>query len=261
MERRLRYEQASVVGLLIFLSLLGQVYAGQWLVSTGMDVSTGGYGLAQDTRIQAEYVQVRYEQKDWLLKLDMPYLHITGPSNARFVSDGTLVVSGASGGKRHIEGWGDTSLSATKTILSSPKASWGIDLTGKLKIPTADHQAGLGTGERDYTLQLDAYQRKGSFSYFSSLGYRWMGQPTDVAYRDILLMSAGIAYQTHSKLTLGLAIDYRQSPTPYMQDPTEWMLFASKQLTPQWKIQSYLYRGINEASPDIGGGIMLSRRL
>jgi hypothetical protein len=55
-------------------------------------------------------------------------------------------------------------------------------------------------------------------------------------------------------------LEYRQSPLSYLLDQTEGMLFVSKRLDAFWQIQAYSYRGFNEASPDLGGGILVSRK-
>lgn len=245
---------------LVSLALLStHLYADQWSVATGIDTSSGKYGLAQDTHIQAEYLQVRYEKKDWLIKLTLPYLHIQSPADARLISDGSVVIDSSTQTKRHIEGWGDVTIAGSKSIMVGKQKNWGVELTSKIKLPTANRQEGLGTGKTDYTLQLDGYIATKQMTYFGSLGYKWIGQPSGVDYHDILLASVGMAYPLSHQLSLGFAIDYRQSPIPYLLDQTEGMLFVTQKLNARWQWQTYLYRGVNDASPDLGGGVMARR--
>src|SRR5574340_452644 len=60
-------------------------------------------------------------------------------------------------------------------IYSGRASGFGIDLTGKVKLNTADF--GLHRGRNDYAAQADAYQSFDNFTALGSLGYKFLGNP------------------------------------------------------------------------------------
>lgn len=259
------------------LLLAVTAHADPLLVAAGIDISRGKYGLSQPTTIQAESVQLRYEKGETLFKADMPYLHIDSPTTVQLAPDNRILVPGAQSGttapagrmtrapgtvqavtrQQHIEGPGDVHLGLSRLLYR--EKNWALNLGGRIKLPTANRAAGLGSGKADYTLQADVYYQRAPVTYFAGAGYKWMGRPEGFAYRDVFLASGGATYRVSDSLSLGIALDYRQSAIIGLPDQKEWMLFASKRFSRDWQAQLYCYGGLTQASPAFGAGLMLGR--
>lgn len=240
-------------------------HAGRLLVATGLDISRGQYGLSAPTTIQAESLQLRYENGDGLFRLDVPYLHIDSPNTVQLAQENRVFVPNTMPGttgtqttrQQHIEGPGDVQVGLSQLVYR--EKDWALNLGGRIKLPTASRAAGLGSGKADYTLQTDVYYQRAPVTYFIGAGYKWMGRPEGFAYRDVLLASGGATCRVSDSLTMGLALDYRQSVIAGLPDQKEWMLFANKRFSQHWQTQLYLYGGITRASPELGIGLTLGR--
>src|SRR5439155_11274457 len=135
---------------------------GELSLGAGVNYSSGKYGTSAETKILSIPFNIRYETDPWTFKLTVPYLSVTGPANVipgvgRFDSTGRP--------RRRViadttteSGLGDTVASATYQAYYDSAAQRGLDLTGRLKLPTAEADRGLGTGSTDESLQVDVYQ-------------------------------------------------------------------------------------------------------
>jgi hypothetical protein len=224
-------------------------------VSVGLDYSTGDYGEAQDTEITYIPVTGTYQTGLWTAKLTVPYVRITGP--------GTVLpdigrVETAPAARRTEEGLGDLVFSLTREVYAS--AAVLLDVTGKVKIATADEDRDLGTGENDYSLQVDGYVPVGRVSTFGTLGYRILGDPPDFELDNVAFGSLGFSYPISDRLSGGAILDLRERSSPAGHPRNELTLFANSRVTPGWNVQGYVVRGFTDGSPDWGVGLVLVRR-
>jgi hypothetical protein len=202
--------------------------------STGVEYSTGKYGGADD--IEELYVPFTFRAGfDRIgFRLTVPWLSVTGPEDT---------------------------IMTFYDLYVSDTANFVVDVTGKIKFGTADETRGLGTGENDYTLQLDAYRFFDKFSLQGTAGYRLRGDPPGVALNDVLLASVGAAYMASDNALVGMYFDYRESAISGTDDIQELSGFASFRLGSAWRMEVYAFTGLTDSSTDFGGGILFSTDL
>ncbi len=220
-------------------------------VSVGAYYSTGTYGTSVTTEIEAISFGVRYRYGSWVIGASVPWLRIRGGG---ILPDGTLSI--ASGGTR--EGIGDLVASLERRLFY-----WrhlGLSLRGKVKFPTASRKKGLGTGERDYILELRGFGRLGRSTLFGALGYKKYGDTATVNYHDVWQAHAGISFPLARDQKLGLSAGYRQNTRSGRDARRTLMLFHSIKWDADWKLQSYLVKGFGDAAADLAGGLALKRR-
>src|SRR5258708_5907659 len=132
---------------------------GELSLGAGVNYSTGKYGTSAETKIVSVPFNVRYDTDLWTFKLTVPYLSVTGPANV-IPGVGSFDSSGrprrrAFAGTTTESGLGDTVASATYNAYYDSTSKRGLDLTGRLKLPTAEADKGLGTGSTDESEQVD----------------------------------------------------------------------------------------------------------
>ena len=229
--------------------------------STGVEYSTGDYGGTDD--IEELYVPftLRAGFDRVGLRLTVPYLRVTAPDETIITDPGAEPLPG-SGATVTEGGLGDVIGALTLyDVYVSDDANFLIDVTGKIKFATADEAKGLGTGENDYTLQLDAFRFFDRLSLQGTAGYRLRGDPPGVDLNDVFLASVGGAYLASDTALVGMYFDYRQSALSGTDDIQELSGFASFRLGRAWRMEVYAFTGLTDSSTDFGGGILFSTDL
>jgi hypothetical protein len=249
----------SVLALLSALGLASRAVAADALsVSAGADYSRGDYGGASKTEIWYFPVMLKYEADPLTLKLTVPYLKITGPSDV-VVAAGEPIQLGQDGGRRSESGMGDVIAAATFSVYENAATGVLIDVTGKFKFATADENKGLGTGENDQAFQGDVTKSFGATSVFGTLGWKRFGDPPGVDFRNPWFASLGSAYRFTADTSGGIMYDYRQRVTARGAHMSEATAFVSHKLTPLSRAQIYLVKGFSDGSPDWGAGALLTK--
>ncbi len=245
-----------IIGYSVFFAFNSPLYAIDRLtLSTGMDYSKGSYGETSDTEIWYIPLSVKLEKSLLTYKLTLPFIQITGPG---YVT-GAEAVPGKTGSSAQSTetGMGDIIASASYTLIPYQIKKPTLDLTARIKFPTADETRGLGTGETDYYLQADGLYSFGSLTSFGTLGYKIYGDPPGMNYENVFYYSIGGSHSFSNILSGGLIYDFRQSATTSGTAVKEVTAFTSRKLDSKTKLLVYLVKGLSEGSPDWGVGINL----
>jgi hypothetical protein len=165
----------------------------------------------------------------------------------------------ANGASTYTEnGLGDTTLGLTLyDVARSGDGSVVMDLSGRIELPTADEDRGLGTGETDYSLQADFYKFLGRGALSGTLGYKVRGEPAGYALEDIWSISLGGLYRFSELTSGGLFLDIRASSIPGGESIRELTALVSRDLDERWRIEGHLLRGFSDTSLDWGGGLSI----
>jgi hypothetical protein len=241
--------------------LCGPVQAadGLFTVSAGLDYSSGKYGGSSSTDMWYAPLILKYEREASTFKLNVPYLRITAPSDGEVIDigpDGRPIYSGT-GRRVTREGLGDVVATYTHAVIREPWRNWLADLSAKVKLPTADEDQGLGTGETDYALLADLYYLAGRTSPFFTLEYRMPGDPPGVSLRNVWGLTVGLGYQFSPRDSAGLMAYVRQSLRPDSPEPRELTAYWTHKFAGGLKLQSYATTGFSDASPDHEVGFTL----
>ena len=227
-------------------------------LSAGADFTSGNYGKSERTQVSALQLGAKYETGRWTYRLSVPYLHISGPSNVVGVGADSVVLPGEVGDRRSVSGLGDVVAGATYNLFGGGSAAYILDLGAKIKLATADKGKGLGTGKNDVSVQADVLKPIGALTPFATLGYRWYGDPPGTELKDAVFGSLGLAYAESATITLGTAYDFREAIAAGGARVSELTFFMSHRLERVWKLQVYFVKGLADASPDAGAGVMLA---
>ena len=225
-------------------------------LGVGADYSTGDYGEEIDTTFLAVPVSAKLQRGDFSVRVSVPYVSVEGPAD---VIPGDGGVRGGRGGNDAPQtasrsGLGDVTAAATYSLGLSD--STYFDVTGKVKLPTASTEKALGTGTTDYTLQGEVLQVFGPISAAVRAGRRFNGSSDLYPLDDVWLGGASL-YLAKGPTTYGLDYDWRGGSLPTSPDRSELTGSATHKLSDALRLQGYVYTGLADGSPDLGGGAQI----
>lgn len=235
-------------------------------VSLGAEYTTGDYGTGTDTTIWYFPLTFGYGSEMTSFSVTVPYLIVEGPGNVtpaigdtpRGMAPGMgamqVVRPGPVGPTRRESGLGDVVLSGSVRLVAEAPAQPRIDLTGKIKLATADEDDNLGTGENDYAVQLDL--EKGVF--FGYLGYRVYGDPPGFNLDNVAYGLVGLSRPLDSATRAGVSLYAQQAAAAGADDQLELNLFLSRKLGMDSQLRPYVVFGLSDGSPDWGAGVTLT---
>jgi hypothetical protein len=223
-------------------------------LSTGFDYSTGKYGGTTSTNLLYIPVTGKYYSDNLTLKLTVPYISVTSSGNVvrgmgMFKTTGSNKVTTQSG-------LGDIIASAGYTVFESDNLM--LDLFGNIKFGTADANKNLGTGENDYSAQLDGYYTISKTTLFATAGYKVIGAPAGVTVNNIAYGTLGVSQKTGENTSAGLMLDTALSSNELSPGTRELSVFVSNKISSTSKIQANLMKGFSDSSPEYGGGLMVT---
>ncbi len=246
------YRSRLLLFLLLPVVFCGSVAAedGQFKYSSGFDYSSGEYNDNEETTILYVPYRLGYEKGSYSGQISVSWISIDGP--------GTVVNGGVAGVSQRESGIGDTWVSMTYGIDVFPYELGFLDVTGKLKIPTADENKGLGTGEFDEVLQFDYMYPLGRLTPMATLAYKVRGDPPGVDLNNSISCSVGADWRQSRSIHIGTSLDYQQASIGGMEDPLDIFSYLNYKATRLLSITPYIYIGLSRGSSDIGGGLQLT---
>jgi hypothetical protein len=232
-------------------------------LGVGADYTRGTYGGSHETTTLAIPFTARYETERWTYKATLPFLEVKGPSS--FVPGlGNVDNSGKPkrrnfAGTSSQSGIGDTTLSATYNAVYNDDLESGVDLTGRVKLPTADAARGLGTGSTDFSAQIDLYRTFDRVTVFGDVGYYWFGHSDYVELKNAMNYGFGASQKMNDRDSVGLSLDGRQKASVGGAPQRELTFFWNRRLERDVRLQAYALVGLAKGSPDFGVGVSAAK--
>jgi hypothetical protein len=232
--------------------LAAQVQPTNWEVLTGADYFVGKYKQASDTTVAMLPLNARIQMDRVRLELSLNYLWVKGPG---LVAGGGIVVPGSSKITKR-SGLGDTNVGAAWLIYRGDLSTPSVELSGTVKIPTAD--AGLGTQKTDYTVIANLYQALSpQWMLLGSAGYQWLGDFGTVQLKEGTILTAGMNYKPTTESSIGAVIAYRQEYFSGLGDAVSLSPYFATNFDGMWRFSAYGLVGLTDASPSWGGGLRI----
>ncbi|MFO1325822.1 MAG: hypothetical protein U1F56_00570 [Rubrivivax sp.] len=168
--------------------------------------SRGTYGEAAPTRIVSRTAMLRWRGELWMAQLELPWLEVRNDSG-----DAALPERSGRGGSTVEHGWGDAWLRLGATLVEAAAGRPGVDLVARFKAANGSAARGLGSGARDWALQVEVMQRFGGVTVFGELGRRRTGDlPGARPLHDPWFAELGASLQPLPGLDIGLYHDARE---------------------------------------------------
>ncbi len=234
----------------------------------GVDYSSGDYGTGDDTDVFSIPLTVGYSPSPaWDLYLTLvPFLYqnttnlvAVAGQPVRVMKSKTNPATGQTSEKTSHTGVGDTTAGITYYAVDETDTIPEVDLIATLKIPTADEDRGLGTGEFDSSIGVSMSKNQNDWSVYGILEYNFIGNP-----------GGGIDLNNYASGTVGISRqclpDFRNSLYVFMggaisdesDDQLEIGLRSRLALDSDNDLTLHLTKGLWDGSPDYGLGLFWS---
>lgn len=226
--------------------------------TAGVDFSRGDFGAADATETLSTPFSARADVGDFRFSIGASWLQITGPGGV--VADGVIVDGDAAGEIEQNSGFGDLTLGVNYNVPSELTGDWIVQLQGRLKVPTADEDQGLGTGELDGGVAVDLAYDLGRFTPFTTVGFRWRGDPEGADLNNTFNVSVGGSYSLGSGYAVLASYDFREATTDTAEESQEVFGAITGPLSDQLRWTLYGSAGFTDGAPDGGVGFQLTWR-
>ncbi len=250
-------------------------------VGLGLEFTSGDYGTG--TRTNALFVPLTIAVtpfERWGFSLEIPYVY---QSNTNVIAgqfrqmQGAQMASVAMAGQTQRNGMGGTLRSSSTADPAASQGGLG-DITLRagyvlveeadripqvrpnvfVKIPTADKDKGLGTGEFDEGVALEFSKWFGDWYAFVEPGYAVQGKSADLPLKNYLNYNAGAGYQVTDAFRPMFILKGSTSRADGASSLLEARLKMMYQVTALTGIEGYLSKGLTDSSPDYGAGMAVS---
>lgn len=232
-------------------------------IKLGATYEEGDFGASEKTRSLYAPVTLRYLGERFDFSVTGSFVHVDGPAGVTLVEGTPELAEETTGARETNSGLGDTILRFRYFLVDDRgPGSWVPSLApfAKLKVPTADEDQDLGTGEFDGGIGLEWDKQFGRFFIFGDVGFTFMGDPPDTNFRDRVAASLGAGFEVTDAITVSALLDWRTALLSGNDDPLEVLGIVTMKLRPVLSLSPYVLVGLTDGSPDFGVGFELSYR-
>jgi len=176
-----------------------------WRFSSSLNYDTGKYGTS--TRSSSLYVPftVKRYWNDWYASLTIPFVSVTSDGGVTNVGGRPVKTRSrpASSASTTHSGLGDVVARGGYALLKEEEQPFDLSVVAKVKIPTADENKGLGTGEFDAGAGLEfAKLVAPEWTVLADAYYTAIGDPPGVNLNNQLALDVGFSHPLKTDLTL-----------------------------------------------------------
>jgi len=236
-----------------------------WRFSTSVNYDTGKYGTPDRTNsVYIPFTLKRYySEAD--LSVTVPYLRQSSAGQVTWVGGKPVRIglknAPAPAGTTSESGLGDIILRGTYALKRDGPGSFGLGLAGKLKLPTADEDKGLGTGEMDGGVGLEfAKEIDPDWSLMADGYYTMIGDPAGVDLNNQVSLDLGFYRALGSNLGLTVLYETQSAIVEGNAAPSSLSGTVSYSAESGSQFSGGLTLGLSDGSPDMGLSAGFSRR-
>lgn len=266
----------------------GGVRAEGPLVSTGIgfEFASGSYGLGTKTdSIYVPFTLAVYPSERLGFLLEIPYVYqsssavntgiLLGPGGGQMTgmrkeaaampgSGGAMPgTGGGSGGgtsssstaSKSRQGVGDLTLKAGYVLVPEGESVPRVRPYLFVKVPTADRDQMLGTGEFDEGVAVEFTKQHGNWYSFAEAGYTFQGNSPVLDLKDYFSFNAGTGYLLGERYLPMLIVKASSAPIAGASDLVDLRLKLKYLAGAKTGIEGYVAKGVTRSTPDYGGGL------
>jgi hypothetical protein len=154
--------------------------------------------------------------------------------------------------RRHgsASGIGDAFVNVSYALFDENEATPGVSLRAGVKLPTADEDEGLGTGELDYQVGVGVGKEIDRWYLSGGLDYNILGDPDEYELDNYISGYASVATEVANNLEVSMQLSAAQAATDFSDDSVDMGVGASYFLGEYGTVTAGLHKGLTDGSPD-----------
>ena len=240
-----------------------------WQVGESVNYTTGTYGTGNRTTTLYLPLTMRRLFGNGDLALVIPFVTITSNCGVTLVSGVPLQTNGLCpqqpSGKFPTRvtnsGLGDVLLRGRYTVLQESGVMPSVALTARVKIPTADRDRGLGTGEWDEGLGLTLTKSlTKELLGFADAGYTFIGNPPGSDLRNQWSYDIGLGYILTSSVLISVYYEEARALVAGFQNPRDILTSMTWAMTSALRFTTSFEAGLSTGAPEYAVNVGLSIR-
>ncbi|NOY69143.1 MAG: hypothetical protein GXP53_06575 [Deltaproteobacteria bacterium] len=217
--------------------------AGRAYLETETGFQSGDFGTTIDSSLFYVGTRLGFLTPDMDINVTVPYLYQTYKTgNVRETTSGI----------------GDIVLRGSGYLVSETDGGFSLTGTLALKLPTADKNKGLGTGEADYGGFLTANQNLSDFTFSLMSGLIVVGDTKEEDFGNLFLYGVGVSRQFEQS-ELYLSLEGSQTMIMTTDNPLVLNLGFFHLLGYDYSLKGNLALGLSNGAADYGGDVSLVR--
>lgn len=231
-------------------------------VASGFDYSSGKYGDQDSTQLLVIPLSISAETISWIYGANVPYLLVRSDDRVLVTDTGIFVGNAAAGAARlqTIRGPADLTTFATYKVPETD-AGWLIDLTGRLKWPTASRAKGFSTGKVDYGVQMNLARRLDRYTPHAKVAYQVRRGEIDDQLKNGWAANVGVKRRLGDSTSVDFTYEYRQPSSGFGFKQSEVSIAFGYTFSANWRAVIYGVKGLADGSPDRAIGATLEARI
>jgi len=260
---------------------------GSFVVDASVWHLSGEYGTGSATSLDGVVPRLRWLLPRGEVRVSIPFLRTSGATDVVIVggapaapprdgppvdlpgrvSDnvGTALTPSEELVERSASGLGDMAIQGEWFFVTGTASRPWLSGLLRVKVPTGDEEAGLGTGETDVEAGVDLVQPLGRTSLLAGAGYTRVGDPPGFDYDDIRRLGAGLSYAVgaaHHGYVYGYLED-RTHPVPGLASRLDLSLGGGLRLgrDGRTRLSGTVLLGLSDTAEDFGFSIMVGGTL
>jgi hypothetical protein len=248
------------------------------MTSLSISTSTGKYGTDIPTSVVYVPMTVRRLFEDGDLSLTIPFVSVTGDCSVTLLN-GIANRTGGTCRQRTInlfggaftrtftlpevvnnQGLGDLVLQGRYYAIEERQWIPLIAVTGRVKIPTANPAIGLGTGEFDEGMGIEASKELGSrWLIFADAGFSLIGKVKEVNLRNQWNYDVGVGYYVTDQLLMSASYEEWRAIISGLKNPRDILVGVNYKVTATFRANFSTMIGLSDGAPDYGltGGVSI----
>lgn len=250
--------------------------APQWRVSATVNYSSGSYGTDSRTNILYAPMTVRRMFRDGDVSLTVPFVMISGTGAVRLVggvptrtgsatASSVGALAAGSGGKgpgasplsssTTDGGLGDIILRGRYYLIEESTIMPLVALTGRVKLPTADAESGLGTGEFDEGagVELTKTLTDRWLAYLDG-GYNIIGEAPGTSFNNQWWYDVGIGYDVTDNLHMSVFYEEYRALVNTVNNARDLLALTNYMVSDTVHLTGSLLVGLSNGAPNYGFG-------
>ena len=254
-----------------------------WQAGIAPTYTSGKYGT--DTRTNIFYMPFSVKRlfRDGDITLVIPYVSIEGTGAVRLVGGVGTRTSNTQGGGNGASsvgtgkgkkvtatpqssastasGLGDVILRGRYYLVEETSVMPLIAVTARVKMPTADADAGLGTGEFDEGVGVEFTKKLSDrWTGFLDGGYTFIGDPPGIEFRNQWWYDIGAGYDVNKKVNLSLYYEEYRALVTTVNNARDLLFSALFKPTSALRCTGSFMVGLSNGAPNFGLTAGLSYR-